>query len=68
MRMNVSAACKFHENKLLLEQEYTEGCGNILDNALFNPTKRSVQHWFDKWRTSAYGCRDGSDLKQVFCP
>ena len=74
--MSVASACNFHENKLLLEndtggmeneenQSMNNQEANCLDNARVNPTKRTVQHWFDVWRKSQWGRNDGSDLKQV---
>ncbi|XP_065217359.1 uncharacterized protein LOC135843411 [Planococcus citri] len=66
MRMSVTAASHYHENKLMLESESNDNAFNeeyCLDNARINPTKRTVQHWFDVWRKSQWGSNDGSTLK-----
>lgn len=68
MRMSVPAACRYHENKLILERGEDDGTLNeefCVDNARMNPKKRTVEHWFDVWKKLQWGSNDGSDLKTV---
>lgn len=60
-------ACRYHENKLLVESggNSTVNGVNILDNPRFNPSRRTVQHWFERWRKAPDVQIDDSDLKEV---
>lgn len=66
--MSVTAACQFHENKLMLESDDNDNTFNeeyCLGNAQMNPTKRTVQHWFNIWKKFQLGSNDESNLKKV---
>ncbi|XP_065207575.1 uncharacterized protein LOC135836577 [Planococcus citri] len=75
MGMMPSVASNYHENKLLFEDDVdlpvqdsdlpVDDKEVLLDHARYNPTKRTVKYWFERWKNLQYGPKDGSNLETI---
>lgn len=62
--LGIMDSINFHESKLELQFGIDSA---EFANARINPKYRTVQYWFDNWRTANLGPRFGAGSIQVFC-